>query len=335
MQAFTCSKNVQDPGSNEDRLVIIPDRAFGVIDGVTDKSGVRYGGATGGQMAGHVIERAIRELVEVPGFARMPVQDIMNRINGEFARAYDSLGLTDITRTDVNRRFVAQLSLMLLDDEAYRFILVGDSGLRINGTEVHMQSSLADTVSARVRSEVYHVLKGKGLTDEICLTAAREFALDGLAQVNPTHEPHIASDELSTLRSRLRDQLPRAFPHHEPSLLAEFIDIGIRGQTRRRNTPGPGGFAAIDGSAIPDSLIESFTREAADVDIVEFFTDGYFGLGTGPTIEDWERRFAEIEQADPAKVNEFLSTKGSTAELFTDDRTVLIVEPRTLCTATV
>ena len=44
IEAFTEAKDPLAPGANEDRFVILPGRAFAVIDGVTDRLGTRYNG---------------------------------------------------------------------------------------------------------------------------------------------------------------------------------------------------------------------------------------------------------------------------------------------------
>ena len=43
LQAFSAAKDPDRPEANEDRLVVVADRLYAVIDGVTDRTGRRYG----------------------------------------------------------------------------------------------------------------------------------------------------------------------------------------------------------------------------------------------------------------------------------------------------
>ena len=64
------------------------------------------------------------------------------------------------------------------------------------------------------------------------------------------------------------------------------------------------------------------------VDLLELFSDGYFKLGEGFGVAAWERAFAEVEAEDPHKIGRYMSTKGTTPTILTDDRTYLGVRLR-------
>ena len=57
IEAFSEAKDPRAPHTNEDRLVILPGRAYAVIDGVTDRLGTRYDGVLSGQYAATVLRR--------------------------------------------------------------------------------------------------------------------------------------------------------------------------------------------------------------------------------------------------------------------------------------
>lgn len=53
--------------------------------------------------------------------------------------------------------------------------------------------------------------------------------------------------------------------------------------------------------------------------MIELFTDGYFAVPEGSTIQDWEDIYEKIEKEDPYKYLTYPSTKAK------DDRTIMIV----------
>ena len=59
---------------------------------------------------------------------------------------------------------------------------------------------------------------------------------------------------------------------------------------------------------------------------IELFSDGYFAPGHGFGVASWEERFAEVEREDPAKIGRYASVKGSTAGMWSDDRSYLGVQ---------
>ncbi len=327
IEAYTRSKYPHRPSANEDRLVVLPPDVFAVIDGVTDKGGRRYGGLTGGQIAGRVIERAVRQLADSDWLLSPDIGVLLREINAGFARTYADLGVSTLVASDPSARFSAQLALVTFGDEAHTFVLVGDAGLRINGAQTYRTSNPGDAVHAELRAAVYGHLLNRGIDPEACAAVARMFALEGLGRFNARHESYVDREAWTTLREDLRRNVPDRFPTLPRPVILALIDEGIVGQARFRNVEGPGGYAALDGCPVPERRITAFTRPAAAVDVVELFTDGYFDPGEEATVASWERRFEEIERLDPAKVSAFPSTKGSSHEHFTDDRTLLVVRP--------
>jgi hypothetical protein len=60
-----------------------------------------------------------------------------------------------------------------------------------------------------------------------------------------------------------------------------------------------------------------------DVETIELFSDGYFKLGEEFGVASWEAAFAEVEAEDFHKIDRYMSTKGTTDVMLTDDRTYL------------
>lgn len=88
----------------------------------------------------------------------------------------------------------------------------------------------------------------------------------------------------------------------------------------QNNSQHPLGYGAIDGTNTPAKFIKVFEYPINMVSTIELFTDGYFSIPTGITIEDWEKTFEQGEQEDPDKYKKYLSTKSK------DDRTIAIIK---------
>ena len=66
IEAFSEAKDPSAPDTNEDRFVILPGRAFAVIDGVTDRLGTRYNGMLSGQYAAMIVKEALEHALTRP-----------------------------------------------------------------------------------------------------------------------------------------------------------------------------------------------------------------------------------------------------------------------------
>ena len=63
IEAFSEAKDPARPGANEDALLILPGRAYAVIDGVSDRTGVRYDGMLAGQYASTLVRRRLETIL--------------------------------------------------------------------------------------------------------------------------------------------------------------------------------------------------------------------------------------------------------------------------------
>lgn len=84
------------------------------------------------------------------------------------------------------------------------------------------------------------------------------------------------------------------------------------------------GYGAIDGRKVPEKFIKAYSFDLEAIETLEIFSDGYFKIAAEPTIQSWEKEFAEVERVDPLKIGLYPSMKGSGSGQFTDDRTILI-----------
>lgn len=124
-------------------------------------------------------------------------------------------------------------------------------------------------------------------------------------------KPSIRDEELLTvgkdaIDQRLKDQAIRYYNNAEEEL----------------------GHGIINGLEVPANFIKVTELDVGDVDTFEIFSDGYFKIPVDAAITAWEKALDEVEARDPLKVNTYPSVKGSTADQYTDDRSVLIATLR-------
>lgn len=328
IEAFSEGKQVGDPGANEDRFLVLPGRGYAVIDGATDISGRSYDGRHGGWIAAEATMRAVASFLADPDERDLRPEQLIGRIAAAIRDVYVRHGLLDAMRDAPARRFGATLALAAEVGDAFRFVLIGDSGLRLNGEERLVVDSGLDLVTASLRVAAYRLVGEAGGSLEERRRVGRACAFHGAAELRPTMRPWL--DE--TARRRLYDaslawsraRLP-AVPEAD---LRALLDTGIDGQARfANNTASPLAYAVCDGFDIPLPLVSVFDRPRASVRSIELFTDGYFQPGAAPALADWEAAFAEVERTDPEKIGRYPSVKGSAPGLRTDDRTVVIVLP--------
>lgn len=330
-ESFTQAKDKENPDSNEDRLVAVTDRLYAVIDGATDKSGRTYDGLTGGQIAGRILEDVLRNVARdlSQGLGAPETSAILGRVNGRLRKKYRGLGIAGLIRRDPWRRFSAQATIAIRHESSYRFIVVGDTGLRLNRREVFSGPKPVDIICAQGRAAVHRHLSERGAEPKALNEWSRAYTVEGLAAVLPA--AGIGSAELGAIRIEARRQSLKRLP----GMAAEDIDgvlaRGLKGLHRYRNRPGRLGFPSIDGSRVPPDMIIEFERPAESIECMELFSDGYPGVAPGATVADWEASFRKVERDDAERVSAHPETKGSAAGRFADDRTVLIVRPQAGC----
>ena len=330
LEAFTLGKIVGQPEANEDSLVIVPGRGYAVIDGVTARNETRYGTMRPGQFASRTVQKATELYILAQGDSAQPALhyrgavSFVSYLTEALRDAYAAHGRLDAVTADARLRGGCTIMAALIVGDRLEVAAVGDSGLRVNGTETLQVLKPRDDVTAILRREAWQFFAARGETEEACNRQAGLLTWQGTRHQpagSPTAEAAVAAQIEARALAAVRAHLPDA-PEDEVRLL---IEGGIaNGQGRFQNVVGPYlGYGGIDGFGIPERYVESRSYALADIETVELFSDGYFKLGDGFGVAAWEAAFAEVEAEDPHKIGRYMSTKGTTPTILTDDRSYL------------
>ncbi len=314
---FSMSKNPKMPDKIEDGFVVVPDYCYAVIDGVSDKTGLRFGNKTSGQMATHIIACVINKLPELVGDELIGADRLLSLIDAEFNRVAEEL------KTDTLG--AAQLVLVQERADNFQFIIIGDAGLRINGTEIFRTNHVIDEICAYGRRAIWLYLEEHAVPVTQRNDIARGYTVNGMDTVLELGTKWIVDATLTVLLQQATNDISTVMPNISEQLISQTLRSGLLIQPRYVNRIHDLGYPSINGSAIPRELVVQFDRKRDAINTIELFSDGYFSCPRGTTVQDWEDEFQKTEATDPNKIGQHLSTKGSGDKVFSDDRTVVVL----------
>lgn len=325
--AFSAAKDPDRPETNEDRFVVVHDRLYAVIDGVTDRSSRRYDGRTGGRVAAEATEAALLSLAAESAHPTLDAAGLLARLNASFQAAYRRHGVLEDAQAAETSRFGSTLALAVDRGDRYGFFFVGDSGIRFNGGEVVRHDKDLDHITATLRGFAYRRVAEAGADPTATELASRALCWRGVGSLPPEAAPWIGAADLGGIREAALARLTADLPKIPVADITRLIDNGIIGaQGGYQNRPDLAlGYSSLDGFSLTVAGIETFDRPKTGIATLELFTDGYFALPDQPTLAAWEAKADEVERVDPAKVALYPSTKGSLGRVRADDRTVVIV----------
>lgn len=318
LEASSLSRDPARAEANEDALVVLPGRAYAVIDGVSDRTGTRYDGELSGRHAARLVAATLERLLLG---APPPVETIVPTLTAALHEAYLRHGTLAAAQESWGNRLCCTLALALHDGPLLHLVLVGDSGIRLNGRQVLQMDKDLDFITSTLRSHTWHRVADPdpAVRDRV----ARQASWKGLSQDAAVFAPELSADDLAAIGAAAEAELLAALPHVPRADILHLLRNGIVGAQGdyQNTTDSVLGYACLDGFAVPRSLMQVSTIPARTVETLELFTDGYFDVGAEAALASWEARHREIEAEDPAKVGKFRSTKGSVPGRWSDDRT--------------
>jgi hypothetical protein len=329
IEAFTLGKTFGQPETNEDSLVVMPGRGYAVIDGVTARNNTRYDGMLPGRFASWTAQRATEAYLLAQGQKDRPDlrfaggAHFIAHLTATIRQAYVAHGVLDAVTADWRLRAGCTVMAAFQLGDRLEIVAVGDSGIRVNGTDLLQPLKPLDDVTSIVRRETWRYFEAAGQGEAECERLAGLMSWQGTRnQSDPaTAAPAVTAEIERRALAACRARLP-AVPESE---LLALIHHGIsNGQGNFQNTTGLVlAYGGIDGFPVPAEHVVTRSYPLAGVETIELFSDGYFKPGADFGVAAWEAAFAEVEAEDPHKISTYLSTKGTTAAALTDDRTYL------------
>lgn len=314
-ELFNRSKFRDGSAPGDDVSLVIPGVVYGVFDGATDARGTVVDGIAAGRLAALTVASDTASLALAGELSTLSAEAIIDRLSRAMKRRTAPI-------PDLSIPPSTTIALAVDQQDEWRFLLLGDTGLRLNRQEVHQSGKRIDAVSTAARVAVFHELTPRlEDMDEVeratrrCILLGFENAIaEGLLSERQAQEIITGTAEATGLGD-------------EPDLVSAFLMGGIRIQFRYGNTTGtPLSFDTLNGTTPQLRQWTDFVRPKSAVRSIEIFSDGYPSLPDEPTVSAWEDAFAAVEAADPYKIGEYASVKGSTRTEFFDDRTILILE---------
>lgn len=334
VEAFSLGKKFAQPEANEDSFVCIPGAGYAVIDGVTDRNGTRYAGMLSGQFASRVVKQATeRFLIEqqaprvASGFEYRGGHAFIEYLTGALRDAYQAEGMLALARSNTKVRAGCTIIAAIHVEDRIEIAALGDSGIRINGTDLLQVLKPLDDVTSLLRREAWNYFAALGRPEADCDRLATSMTWQGTRHQPPDGDTSTL-DVVEAIESRALAACRAHLPEVPEAELIHLIQEGIAyGQSDYHNVTNKAlGYGGIDGFPVPGQFIETRSYALADVTSLELFSDGYFKPGRDFGSASWEEAFREVEAVDPNKIGAYPSTKGTTPTQLTDDRTYLGVQ---------
>ena len=317
LEAISISKVKSGQALPDDVMVFEDGRLYGVFDGATSFNGKLINGLSPGRFAAWQCAK----------FAQSYVQTLIpQEFNAHHLLGSMSMQLAhDLHANACATGDAATTAALALDDgDKLQFLLVGDSGVRINGVEVIQMHKPIDRIftAARVILMKNALQKKRDEEDWIALELqTRRSIAHGLIHVLNNTELDNLVDELT---QALRGELPVDAYREIHALLAAGIGLGQPPYMNEKKHCL--GFGVLNGDEVQGPDVFIFDRPRSSIHTLEFFTDGYMAPGAETKVKSWEQKWAEIESQDPYKTGSHPHIKCSTVDEYWDDRTVLIVK---------
>lgn len=310
ISSLTHPKDRTGRTAGDDSLLILPG-ICGVFDGAS--SGTSYPGVSPGQAASRAAASVLGEFAATRIMTDVPATEIFSAIRDRICRTEKMLGNTFRASTTMAAAFFGA--------DTIRLLIVGDSGIRINGNQVYRWLKPIDDLSTTARIEVFKLLTEGGNSADDVETQTRRISFQGLDC--GVSEGILTEEDARRICSLVSEKFADTV---DPQQTETLLRTGIRCQYLYANRPDhPLGYSSLNCDPILMDDVIDVSRPAAEVETLEFFTDGYFDIPGEVSVSAWEKAFEACETVDFHKTKSFPGVKGSTSKEFADDRSVIVV----------
>lgn len=298
---------------SDDTLLVLPG-VLGVFDGATSPQKHSPTGASSGRIASQAAAIAVACLAQEGELPTAAPARIFAEISERIREASHRRGMEGKPSTT--------MALAVRCDDHIRFLLVGDSGIRINASRLIRCEKPIDSVSTQARLAVYATLAGRQDDADEIERLARSVSFEGFDRAVETGL--LAANEAARIQADVASRFAEIAPEED---VRRFLANGIRQQYRfANNAAHPMGYSTLNGDETCLKDIIDVRLPLAEVGSIEIFTDGYFLIPESASIDAWEEAFVVSEAEDFAKLGRFASVKGSTSREFADDRAVIVAD---------
>ena len=310
ISSFTFPKYRTGHKAGDDSLVILPG-ICGVFDGAS--TGVTGTGVSPGQVASRAAASVLGEFAATRTMMDVPAGEIFSAIRKRISQTE--------RMPDSTVRASTTMAVAFFGDEKIRLVVVGDSGIRINGNRTYRRLKHIDDLSTAARIEVFNLLKERWNSADEVEAKTRRISFQGLDC--GVGEEILSEADAIKICSLVTDRYADIVPAEQAEA---FLRTGIRCQYMYANRPDhPLGYSSLNRDPILMDDVIDVSQPASDIETLEFFTDGYFDIPDEVSVSAWEKAFDACESVDFHKTKNFPSIKGSTSEEFADDRSVIVV----------
>jgi hypothetical protein len=312
-------RDLSQPG--DDILVVLPGRLYAVFDGATDTTGVQVHGGSPGRFAASQAALAM--------VAHATATDRLARSAPHWLAAMNQSIAQGLTEAGAAGLRAGSTCAVVEDpgDGTLRFLIVGDSSIRINGTELIRLNKDVDLIYAAGRVALFYRLQSLGLVGDALEAQARQLTAYGMGHAANVARAGLVPADIDAVLAEARRVCSPRLKSDAVDLVDGMLLAGIAGgQYIYCNQTGHSlAYAVLNGGPTQGPDLLSFTRPKSTVRSIELFTDGYMAYPQGTRVKDWEDTFSRVEEEDFSKTAAYAGVKGSTSKQFSDDRTVLVV----------
>ena len=310
---FSRSKFRANDKFGDDVALVLPSVCFGVFDGATDAEGRNLNGVPYGRAASMAASQILAELLLPYRNREKDAETLLADLCTSYARAFQDYDLDQLPATT--------LAVAIDCGANWRFLSLGDSGIRINGARVLKHEKLIDSISTEVRVSIFKILAEKFNDPDEHELMTRQAIFLGLAEAQS--RGLLSEDVVEMLIEETIDNLKLS---GISEIVRDFLLLGIRHQNRFSNSDENILCYDIVSSRKPilGQWVEEFVPKR-EVTTIEIFSDGYASYPEEVNIVAWEKEFARCNEVDFHRIDEFATVKGGTSSEFFDDRTVIVV----------